>query len=65
VVGGGLGRTAGTLAEGLPTHEEVLLEILGGIVLVANEQDLEGRESQLYQLSAERGRNIRACSKSS
>lgn len=56
MVGGGLGSTAGTLEEGLPTHVEVLLEMLGGIVLVANEQDLEGQESQLYQLSAEKGR---------
>ncbi len=61
MVGGGLGSTAGTLAEGLPTHEEALLEILADIVLVANEQDLEARTFQLYQLSDKRGGHTVKC----
>lgn len=48
---GGLGSPAGTLAEAPPTQAEVLLERLGGVVLVVNELDLEGWRPQLYHVS--------------
>lgn len=55
MAGGGLGILAGTLAVGLPTREEVLLEILGDVALVANGQDLEERGSQLYHFEHTEG----------
>lgn len=51
VVEGGLGSSAGILAEVPPIQAEVPLERLGGVVVVVNEQDLEGRRPQLYRVS--------------
>lgn len=49
--GGGLESSAGILAEAPPIQAEVLLERLGGVVLVVNELDLEGQTPRLYNVS--------------
>lgn len=51
VGGGGLESSAGILAEAPPIQAEVLLERLGGVVLVVNELDLEGQTPRLYHVS--------------
>lgn len=51
----GLENSAGILAEAPPILAEVLLERLGGVVLVLNELDLEGWKAQLYRVSDDKG----------